>query len=36
MTLDFDRVPYYIPERLVTKINNSNEEFSMNLNVSNN
>jgi hypothetical protein len=36
MLMDFDKVPAYVPERLVTRINKSNEEFSMNLNVSNN
>lgn len=35
-TLDIEKVPYYIPDKLVAKINKSNEEFSMSINVSNN
>lgn len=34
--IDFSQVPYFVPDKLVAKINKSNEEFSMNLNVSNN
>lgn len=34
-SLDIQKVPYYVPDKLVSKINKSNEEFSMSLNVSN-